>query len=241
MIKETFEEIAERLVCYLRLKKALKPFYYKFYMDRLNRREQDIIRRNGVKVLQDFHESLTQNNILYTLAFGTLLGAVREHGFIKHDLDIDTYVWKEDNSDQVRKVLIEAGFSLCHSFDVDEGELALEETYEKDGVHVDVFYIYPPIDKLPYCCDFMAMEFTSYKLCMKKYGYVLPRRMELPFKKGRRLADFENIKLYIPENAEELLEFRYGKDYMIPNPQWGIQSHNEHIVVWTDKKGRYIE
>ena len=236
-----FEKILEYLVNYLHLRNAIKPLYHKFYMDRKDKKQQEVIQKNGVRVLQEFHDCLTRSDIFYTLAFGTLLGAVREHGFIKHDLDIDTFVWKDQNSLNVRRVLHDAGFSLCYTFDVDEGNLALEETYEKDGVHIDIFYVYPPVDKLPYCCDFLAMEFSSYRVCMKKYGYVQARRLELPFKKSRRLADFEAIQLFIPENAEELLEFRYGKDYMVPNPKWGIQSHNEHIVVWTDKKGRYIE
>jgi glycerol-3-phosphate cytidylyltransferase len=39
----------------------------------------------------------------------------------------------------------------------------------------------------------------------------------------------------------EILSFRYGPDYMIPNPNWTITSFDNHIKVWEDKKGVVTE
>ena len=56
------------------------------------------------------------NGYKYSLAFGTMLGAVREHGFIGHDLDIDVFVRIEDFNKNLIDCLKKAGFILKHTF-----------------------------------------------------------------------------------------------------------------------------
>ena len=233
--------LCERIVNSLHLRGLLKPLYYFFYKDRKNKELKKRMQNNGLKILSEFHECLTSHNIPYTLAFGTLLGAIREHGFIKHDFDIDTFMWIDDYNSSVNDYLIDAGFTMLHSFKIEDGKYGLEQTYEKEGVHIDIFFIYPPVENLPYCCDFLPMEFSSYVTCMKVHGFVQARRLEMPFIKERRIEKFEGLDLYVPANSEELLTYRYGDDYMVPNPNWSIQSHNNNIVVWENKKGIYAD
>ena len=75
-------------------------------------------------------------------------------------------------------------------------------------------------------------------MSMKKEGRVATRRVELPITKGIKLVEFENLNLPVPINAEEILEYRYGKDYMIPNPDWQT---NEGVIWWDDVNSVYFD
>lgn len=219
-----------------------RPIYHvtlgKYQIGKMKKNFQE----NAFSVLQSFHQCMEENSCFYTLAFGSLLGAVREKGFIKHDFDIDVYMWAEDYDPNLPEMLGKYGFKLTHEFEVANGRLGREQTFEKNGIGIDIFYIYPPVSNLPYCCDFIFInECTSFADQMKKNGGVVCRRLELPFIKERELVPFEDFMIYIPKNAHELLSFRYGEDYMTPNPQWTSGKTNEHIIVWHGNLGIYKE
>lgn len=216
------------------LKKLLQPLYYPL-KELIKRNKNRVFKKNALSVIMEFTSCLDNNNVPYTLAFGTLLGGIREKGFIKHDLDIDLAIWKDDRPDNLAQILSDAGFKLAHTFSIENGNLGLEETYTKRGIGIDIFYFYPAINKYPYCCDFFSMEGApTFASSMNKFGKVLARRIELPMSKERKLINFENLCLYAPVNAHELLSFRYGEDYMIPNPNWGIKSYDRHIIEWKE-------
>ena len=234
-------EVANKVAKVPGLKTLLKPIYYPI-KKRVEIAQRKKFLNNGLQVLQKFDKCLTENNIEYTLAFGTLLGAVREKGFIKHDLDIDVYVWGDQYSDNLVSILKFAGFERVHAFIVEDGSIGREETYKCDGVAIDIFYLYDDGGEYPYCCDFGTMDnCPTFSQSMKKYGRIKARRIELPVSRQREKALFESIELYIPSNAHKILEFRYGEDYMIPNPAWGIGSYNKHIREWVEKVAYYYE
>ncbi len=235
--------LSDRLIelgtLYPKFKSFLRPIYYP-YLCYLKKKRCEFFNKNALAVLKLFHNALTENNIEYTLAFGTLLGAVREKGFISHDIDIDVAIWAEDWGENIQHCLKKVGFTLRHSFEVDQGLLGREETYEYNGISIDIFYFYPAINNFPYCCDFPCdPEISSRKICMKIKGGILPRRIELPMTRKRVLMDFCDTQFYIPENAHEILCFRYGETYMTPNPNWNIRSFDKHITEWQGKLGIY--
>ena len=49
-----------------------------------------------LRILMDFQKVCDMNNIRFYLAFGTCLGAIRHHGFIPWDDDIDLFMRIDD-------------------------------------------------------------------------------------------------------------------------------------------------
>ncbi len=199
-----------------------------YLLEKDKQHRNKVFQKNALATLERFNMTMEKLGVPYTLAFGSILGAIREHGFIKHDLDIDTAVWIEDYTPRIAQELEKAGFVWVFEHTVDGGKLGREDTFEYDGVRIDIFYMYPPINEYPYCCDFV------FKDGMEQYQR-LARRIEIPFSRQRRKVRFESIELYVPDNAEEYCEFRYGPDYMTPNSSWSWIAERQHVVEWDDK------
>ena len=64
--------------------------------DELRLVSQDEYKAQIVNLLERIHNVCTENNIRYTIGFGTLIGAVRHKGFIPWDDDIDICMPRED-------------------------------------------------------------------------------------------------------------------------------------------------
>lgn len=221
------------------VKLLFKPFYYRFKKS-LDKKRNLNFHRFSLSMLQDFDIIMQENAIPYTLIFGSLLGAIREKGFIKHDLDVDIAIFYDDTKVEIAELLSQRGFQLIRRFSVDGGSLGCEETYEykKTGVSLDIFYIYPAIDDYPYCCCWnLAEGCASFRESVKKIGGVYPRRIEQPVSREIERVRFETIEVSITKNAKQCLEFAYGSDYMTPNPNYIVPK--EHRYVWYEKIAKY--
>lgn len=239
------DRIASKLVNVNVIKKLLSPLYQKYKSYRLERERKKVkglFEQYGLEALSKFDECLTSNGYRYTLMVGTLLGAVREKGFIKHDLDIDTAMWISDFDPNLYDILEQAGFKRKYSYSIDNDKYGKEDSFLYKGISIDIFYFYPAIDEHPYFCDFVTFPsyhgIDGYEGCAKEFGGLLPRRLQMPYSTGIHRVPFEDIlTLPIPDNATELLEYRYGKDYMIPNPGWSMMDKNIYIKEWPEKIG----
>lgn len=134
--------------------------------------EKEVWQSETLKILAYIDEVLTSKGLWYSLAYGSLLGAVRENGFIPWDRDADIII-KLPERDLVRKVLKEnlpAGMiyidsSVDNSFCYDN--IASTKYYD---VFVDVFALYgaPEIDKLT--DKEIAKILKRNKFCVKVFG-----------------------------------------------------------------------
>ena len=218
-----------------------RTIYHKILSLRVKNRRKKF-HRYSLDALEAFNRCMEENGFTYTLAFGTLLGAIRERNFISHDLDIDVSMWEEDYNPNIKSALSTYGFELLYTYSVDGGHVGREETYIYKGVTLDIFYFYSDLQKMPYCCDFIQFPDTqSMSDSINKHGGLLPRKIYLPLSKERILIPFKHLKLYAPINYEEVLKFRYGSDYMIPNKNWSPVDHNQHIIELKDKLGSLIK
>lgn len=218
------------------MKSLLKPLYYP-YKRHIESNRLKLFHENALSVLSAFDEVMMKLGIPYTVFAGTLLGAVREKGFIPHDQDIDTAIFYKDYFPDLPNVLKQNGFQLVRSFKIDGGSRGQEETYEKEGVFLDIFYIHSDAVFETYQCDFHPVEGLATNECsMKKYGCVAARRIEFPVRYEFVRIPFENIYVNAISNYEEWLRCRYGADYMIPNPDFSDKGDNPAIFEWKGVK-----
>lgn len=205
----------------------LFPAFGRMMNKRRVRIRTEAYRKYGVEAARRFDECMRKNGFNYMLTAGTMLGAIREHGFIKHDMDLDVCMWFDDYRPDMISSLAEHGFEWLYSYQIDGGKYGREDTFDYKGCRIDVFYIYPAIDKYPYYNDFWTEPGM-------KAGQYMPRRQEMPFVRETRLEQFEDMMLPVPKNAEEQCVFRYGEDYMIPNPKWDNHKKVPCILDWPE-------
>ncbi len=124
-------------------------------MRELNLEEQ---KKVLLDILIEFDRICKENGINYSLAYGTLLGAVRHHGFIPWDDDIDVIVTREDYN-KIRKIAnekmdsryrfvcaeSEKGFSAPLPKIIDQKTLLKQTGHYSDkmdlGVYIDIFQL----------------------------------------------------------------------------------------------------
>ena len=94
----------------------------------------------GLDILLDVHKFCERNDICYSLAYGTLLGAFRDNSFVPNELDLDIGAYLKD-AKQIFNALKKSGFVLVREFHI-VGENGLEQTYSYKGTTLDVMYFF---------------------------------------------------------------------------------------------------
>lgn len=121
----------------------------------------EITFEEGKKLMLDILISVSgfceRNDIMYSLAYGTLIGAIRHKGFIPWDDDIDIIMPRSDYNRFVatyrdeRYVIVDGSHNANHShIRVSDQKTVLQlnpwrARFYKEGLWIDVF----PIDKVP--------------------------------------------------------------------------------------------
>lgn len=101
----------------------------------------------AIETLKKFHQVCIQNNITYVLAYGSLLGAIRDNGQIPWDYDVDVFVPFEERSclvDTLMKNLDDDYYFYCPEIDNKcrhEFIRIAPKGYRTEEIHVDVFFL----------------------------------------------------------------------------------------------------
>jgi len=155
---------------------------------------------------------LRQCGIDYFLAFGTLLGAVREGNFIKGDLDIDIIVTNEERLFESLPFLYKKGLLINRIF---PEELYTFHSANRHG-HIDL-YVMKDLDK-------HHVTIQGHRQNRKYFKTILPDGG------GHTLAG----KTYpCPANPERLLIHWYGRNWRIP------QDKQANINTWYETILKY--
>ncbi len=150
-----------------------------------------------------FKKVANKNGLIFGLAFGTFLGAMREHDFIEHDEDIDLFVLNE-NKDIFLSMLFELrenGFDVIR-YDR-RGDLC---SIMRDGEYIDIL--------------FFRKISGEVRLAQ---SYFLPRH----FVEDITSYDFQGDKFYGAKDGPDFLLFWYGENWRIP-----IQRDNFNLPIW---------
>ena len=175
----------------------------------LDTKRQQLLKNNFLDVLNSVYSSKISSYDVW-LDFGTLLGIYRDKGLIKHDLDMDFGIVIDDYLDfqEKEKELLNKGFQKTRELYYNK-EL-MEISYDYKGLNVD-FIIYKKEE------GYVKSVVVGYLLdALNRPCKYESSKYEIKFD-GLKDYDFEGIKVKIPLNTHEYLEYQYEKDFLIPN------------------------
>jgi len=170
------------------------------------------VQRVSLDILTDVHEFCESHNIKYSLAYGTLIGAIRHKGFIPWDDDIDIVIPRPDFDRFCRDFQSAQGYKLyvpeaennyltfARVCDNERTQTRTNSPWspEQTGVWIDVF----PLDGLP---DDEVHFFDLVKNIRKI------EKIEMRLRTGKLLKfkDIMDVKHFVYCMIKRILYFRY--------------------------------
>lgn len=176
------------------------------------------MRQHGYEVLERVHEVFKNNNIPYACEAGTLLGFLRDGGFIKNDDDFDFVVFPEYGSlSKALKIFLAADYKYVQAFDFRGRMVEFTIIDPKVNLPIDVFqYAYVDEEKERVYARYMRWyEGRQYPSdtanTVLEFNFVAA--------KGVRDLSVHGVNVHIPGNAEEVLDSEYGS-WRKPDPNF---------------------
>ena len=196
-----------------------EPLHWAYRLYSVPHRKR-MLKKHGKEVLAHLAEIIERHQIPAFAAYGTLLGFVREHGFLAHDDDIDLGILPgEWTPKRLLKVLLEEedGFSFLFAFSYNGRVTEFKLQY--GGIPIDFFFYEDDGEK------FFAGSYHYFP----NVKYPAPnansaQRVVEPRIEGLDKIDVFGLKFPVPANTEYVLEKLYG-NWRVPDANWNDNKH----------------
>ncbi len=192
------------------------------------------LQKYGIGAIYEVHNILNKYKLPYFADYGTLLGIIREKGFIKHDDDIDFTIPPNSPSPREYMEILNKSKKLkfCWGFEY-KGRIT-ELTYSYKEIPIDFF--------------FSCVEDG----CIYDYVYIYTKGGAewIPYRQKRMINNkfiktvVNKQEVFIPDNYEEVLKTTYGNwrqpvDFSKNKDRYNI---SEAIPIeYTDGLGKKVD
>lgn len=193
-----------------------------------NKKAARCFHRYGLETLQMADEAISSVGGHMVLYFGTLLGAIREKGFIPFDYDLDVALPIEDRSDNFIEIMARYGFHHFQQTYIKSTGRIIEDRFIYEGCQMDIFYLFSDREDGK-TCSYIARrhETKEWREANATDGFPVDI---WPTEKCEFVRkDFLGLQLYVPEKAHEWMRDIYGSNYMTPIKSWDAK--NEKTVM----------
>ena len=188
------------------MRKLLYPFVRWLMVDVIKYRLL-AMRRYGYEAVAKIQKVSDELGISCYPMFGTLLGFVRDGGFIAHDSDMDFMISDEAKIGELYRFLLKEGFSFNRYILFDGKFKEFSMKYKECSI------------------DFFGrgddLGNGMYKLYTENYGEFWGS-LEFPSPRNPQPYEVHGVKTILPENYEEILVLNYG-------------NYREKVLKWDAK------
>lgn len=231
-MKQSVFRVYNRVKNHLYKNKAVLKVYSLFMSELPNKRAAKKLLKNGYSDLNMLFATLSNTGFTCFCDFGTLLGFVRDGGFILHDNDIDLAIVDSQsfNWEILEATLKTFGMRKLHYYTYHNK--ITEQTYAfEDGLTVD-FFLYE------YLSNGSMITYVYYKNHDMVYNNSHDRSVKAliyPSVDSVEQYNVHGISVTVPSNYEKRLEDIYGKSWRVPDPKYK-PDRRENIMSDLGKK-----
>lgn len=218
------------LKCYIgRILNIVSFGFFNRWLQKRNLQKQGrLMKLYGERILVSLNEICSSCGKSVWLEFGTLLGAYREHNFIRHDYDMDLGMYYDEYDENFETALIDSGFKKVHHFFQCRGEkrFLTEVTWEYEGFHVDIFLCVREYGKRHIFCYGKKDEETFSQNKWEVLDYSLPEAYPL------EEVHINNVACKAPAHVVDCLKKYYGAGFMTPDKGSSATDKTDRVNVW---------
>jgi len=188
----------------------------------------------AIDTLNEFHRVCEENKIQYQLAYGSLLGAIRDNGQIPWDYDVDVFVPFEEKDrliTSLKRDLDDKYYFYCPEVDSKCRHFVMRlapKKYRTEAIHVDVFYMIGGPKNVEECIDLKQKIASLLNIRFSKLVVAKEEAMGINKKFFKLILNKIKVHSEKLDNVEkqfyDLCSTHpvYNSDYCIPTDKFGM-------------------